>query len=67
MKVTGNVLITTIIETLGEAYVLRRKCGVDPHTFLETGNGARFNSPVYACYGNLIADERCGPAGRASA
>ena len=63
VKVTGNMLIAATIEALGEAYALQRKWGVEPRAFLEVVNGALFNSPFYANYGGLIADERYEPAG----
>jgi 3-hydroxyisobutyrate dehydrogenase-like beta-hydroxyacid dehydrogenase len=63
VKVTGNMLIASTIEALGEAFALQRKWGVEPRAFLEIVNGALFNSPLYANYGGLIADERYEPAG----
>jgi len=36
---------------------------VEPRTFLEIVNGALFNSPLYANYGGIIADERFEPPG----
>jgi 3-hydroxyisobutyrate dehydrogenase-like beta-hydroxyacid dehydrogenase len=63
VKVTGNLLIASTIEALGEAFALQRKWGVPPRAFLEVVNGALFNSPLYANYGGLIADERYEPAG----
>jgi 3-hydroxyisobutyrate dehydrogenase-like beta-hydroxyacid dehydrogenase len=63
VKLTGNLLIASTIEALGEAFALQRKCGVDPRTFLEIVNGALFNSPLYANYGGLIAGQRYEPAG----
>ena len=63
VKVTGNLLIACTIEALGEAFALQRKWGVEPRAFLEVVNGALFNSPLYANYGGLIADERYEPAG----
>ncbi len=63
VKVTGNMLIASTIEALGEAFALQRKWGVEPRAFLEVVNGALFNSPLYANYGGLIADERYEPAG----
>ncbi len=63
VKVTGNLLIGAVIEALGEAFALQRKWGVEPRAFLEVVNGALFNSPLYANYGGLIADQRYEPAG----
>jgi 3-hydroxyisobutyrate dehydrogenase-like beta-hydroxyacid dehydrogenase len=63
VKVTGNMLIASMIEALGEAFALQRKWGVEPLAFLDVVNGALFNSPLYANYGNLIASEKYEPAG----
>ena len=63
VKLTGNMLIASMIEALGESFALQRKWGVDPRAFLEVVNGALFNSPLYASYGDLIAGERYEPAG----
>jgi 3-hydroxyisobutyrate dehydrogenase-like beta-hydroxyacid dehydrogenase len=63
VKVTGNLMIACTIEALGEAFALQRKWGVDPRAFLDVINGALFQSPLYASYGALIADEKYEPAG----
>ena len=63
VKLAGNMLIASMIEALGEAFALQRKWGVDPRAFLDVVNGALFNSPLYANYGDLIAGERYEPAG----
>ena len=63
VKLAGNLLISSTIEALGETFALQRKWGVEPRTFLEIVNGALFNSPLYANYGGLIAEEKFEPAG----
>lgn len=35
IKLSGNVLIMCIIDSLGETFALTRKSGIDPHRFLE--------------------------------
>jgi len=62
VKLCGNFMIASMLETFSEAYATLRKAGVDPHLFLETMN-ALFASPVYANYGKIIADETFQPAG----
>jgi len=62
VKLCGNFMIASMLETFGEAFATLRKAGVAPHTFLEIMN-ALFGSPVYANYGGIIADERFEPAG----
>jgi 3-hydroxyisobutyrate dehydrogenase-like beta-hydroxyacid dehydrogenase len=62
LKLCGNFMISSMIETFGEANATLRKADVDPHLFLEVMN-ALFASPVYANYGRIIADEAFEPAG----
>jgi 3-hydroxyisobutyrate dehydrogenase-like beta-hydroxyacid dehydrogenase len=62
LKLCGNFMIASMIETFGEAFAALRKAGVDPHVFLDT-MVALYGSPVYATYGGVIADERFDPAG----
>jgi 3-hydroxyisobutyrate dehydrogenase-like beta-hydroxyacid dehydrogenase len=62
VKLCGNFMIASILETFAEAFATMRKAGVDHHLFLETMN-ALFGSPVYASYGKMMADERFDPAG----
>jgi 3-hydroxyisobutyrate dehydrogenase-like beta-hydroxyacid dehydrogenase len=52
-----------MIESLGEAFALVRKAGIDSHAFLEIVTGTLFSAPVYKTYGTLIADENYEPAG----
>ena len=63
IKLSGNFLITSIIESLGETFALTRKAGVDPHRFLEILTGTLFSGPIFMTYGGLIADEHFQPAG----
>ncbi len=63
VKLAGNFLIISVIESLGEAYALLRKSGVDPALFLEIMTSTLFSAPVYKTYGNIIAKEQFEPAG----
>jgi 3-hydroxyisobutyrate dehydrogenase-like beta-hydroxyacid dehydrogenase len=63
IKITGNFMISTVLESLGEAFALIRKHGVSPETFLEVLTGTIFSAPVYRTYGGLIAAEKYEPAG----
>ena len=63
IKLAGNFLIASMLETLGESIALLRKSGVDPATFLEILAGSLFQSPVYENYGKLIAEQRYEPVG----
>jgi 3-hydroxyisobutyrate dehydrogenase-like beta-hydroxyacid dehydrogenase len=62
VKLCGNFMIASMLESFGEAYATLRKASVDPHLFLEVMT-ALFGSPVYANYGRIIADEAFEPAG----
>jgi 3-hydroxyisobutyrate dehydrogenase-like beta-hydroxyacid dehydrogenase len=63
IKLAGNFLITTVIESLGEAFAFGRKFGIDPHMFLEILTGSLFPAPVYRNYGSIIASDKFEPAG----
>jgi len=63
VKLAGNFLIVSMLESLGEAIALLRKSGVDPAPFLEIMAGSFFQSPIYENYGELIAEQRYEPAG----
>jgi 3-hydroxyisobutyrate dehydrogenase-like beta-hydroxyacid dehydrogenase len=58
VKLTGNFLIATVLESLGEALAFARKSGVDAGALLEFLTGTLFNAPVYKTYGALIAEGR---------
>jgi 3-hydroxyisobutyrate dehydrogenase-like beta-hydroxyacid dehydrogenase len=62
VKLCGNFMIATMLETFGEAFATLRKAGVDPRLFLEIVNSL-FQSPVYAGYGSAMAAEKFDPAG----
>jgi 3-hydroxyisobutyrate dehydrogenase-like beta-hydroxyacid dehydrogenase len=66
VKLSGNFLIGSVIETLGEAMALVNKGGVDKHQYLELLTSTLFDAPVYHTYGGLIADEKFTPAGFAA-
>lgn len=63
VKLTGNFMIASMLEALGEAFVLIQKFGVESQNFLEIINSALFQSPLYENYGTLIAQDRYEPAG----
>jgi 3-hydroxyisobutyrate dehydrogenase-like beta-hydroxyacid dehydrogenase len=58
VKLTGNFLIASVLESLGEAFALVRKSGIDPHRFLDVLTGTLFSAPIYHTYGSIIADGR---------
>jgi len=63
VKLSGNFLIASIIESLGEAIALARKYGIDPHEYVEFLTNSLFAAPVYKTYGGIIAGQRYSPAG----
>lgn len=63
VKLSGNFLIASMLEALGEAFALVRKSGIGAQPFLDIVNSALFNSPLYANYGGRIAGEAYEPAG----
>jgi len=63
IKLAGNFLITTVIESLAEAFSLGRKFGVDPHAFLDILTESLFAAPIYRTYGSMIASDKFEPAG----
>ncbi len=63
IKLCGNFMLASMLETLGEAFAVLRKSGIDPNLFLEIVNGNLFRSPVYEGYGKAIAAQRYEPAG----
>ena len=62
LKLCGNFMIASMLETFSEAFATTRKAGLDPHQFLDIMNEL-FQSPVYKNYGATIADEKFEPAG----
>ncbi|HUN39950.1 MAG TPA: NAD(P)-dependent oxidoreductase [Acetobacteraceae bacterium] len=60
-KLGNNVLLAAMLETFGEVNALLRKGGVDPKRFMEAANNL-FQSPVYANYGAMAAEDRYEPA-----
>ncbi len=63
VKVSGNFMLASMIETLGEAFALVRKHGLDPALFLEVITNTVFPAPVYKMYGGLVASDVFEPAG----
>jgi 3-hydroxyisobutyrate dehydrogenase-like beta-hydroxyacid dehydrogenase len=66
VKLSGNFLIASVIESLGEAMALVGKAGVDKKQYLEILTSTLFGAPVYQTYGGLIAGDEFEPAGFAA-
>ncbi|ODA68602.1 2-hydroxy-3-oxopropionate reductase [Methyloligella halotolerans] len=63
VKLSGNFLIASTIESLAEAFALVGKAGIDRHAYLELLTETLFSAPIHKTYGGLIADERYTPPG----
>ena len=66
IKLSGNFLIASVIEALGEAMALVHRAGIDRRQYLDFLTSTLFNAPVYKTYGGLIADRKFSPAGFAA-
>src|SRR2546427_12222538 len=66
VKRSGNFLLASVIEGLGEAMALVGKAGVDRHQYLELLTSTLFTAPIYKTYGGLIAEGKFEPAGFAA-
>jgi 3-hydroxyisobutyrate dehydrogenase-like beta-hydroxyacid dehydrogenase len=66
VKLSGNFLIASTIEALGEAMALVAKAGVDRRRYLDVLTSTLFTAPVYKTYGALIAEGKFEPAGFAA-
>jgi 3-hydroxyisobutyrate dehydrogenase-like beta-hydroxyacid dehydrogenase len=63
VKLSGNFLIATVLESLSEALAFARKSGVDAGALMEFLTATLFNAPVYKTYGALIVEGKHEPAG----
>jgi 3-hydroxyisobutyrate dehydrogenase-like beta-hydroxyacid dehydrogenase len=66
VKLSGNFLIASVIESLGEAVALVAKGGVDPSQYIDLLTSTLFSAPAYQTYGGLIARHEFEPAGFAA-
>jgi 3-hydroxyisobutyrate dehydrogenase-like beta-hydroxyacid dehydrogenase len=58
VKLSGNFLIASVLESMGEAFALVRKAGIDPHRYLNILTNSLFSAPVYRTYGAIIAEAK---------
>ena len=66
VKLSGNFLIASVIESLGEALALIEKGGVDRGQYVEMLTSTLFGAPVYKVYGGLLVERKFTPAGFAA-
>jgi 3-hydroxyisobutyrate dehydrogenase-like beta-hydroxyacid dehydrogenase len=63
VKLTGNFLITCVIESLAEAFALTTKGGIETAKVYELLTETLFAAPVYKTYGSIIRDGSFSPPG----
>jgi 3-hydroxyisobutyrate dehydrogenase-like beta-hydroxyacid dehydrogenase len=63
VKLSGNFLITCVIEGLAEVFTLVGKAGIEHAEMLEILTNTLFGAPVYTTYGNLIVSGKFTPPG----
>lgn len=61
VKLSGNFLLASAIEALGEAIALVGKAGIDRTRYVEFLTSSLFTAPAYRTYGTLIAEGRFEP------
>src|SRR5262249_21808195 len=66
VKLSGNFLIASVLEALGEAMALVRKAGIDPDRYYDLLTSTLFTGPLFTNYGGLIAHQKFRPAGFAA-
>ncbi len=64
IKVAGNFMIASAIETIAEATALTRAEGVTAGEFLEIMTGTLFAAPLFRTYGAIIAQRAYATAGQ---
>ena len=62
VKLSGNFLLASVIEALGEAIALVGKAGIDRHAYVDLLTSTIFPAPPYKTYGGLIAETKFEPA-----
>jgi len=67
VKLSGNFLISSVIEALAEALALVGKAGLDQQEYLDFLTSTLFAAPVYKTYGAMIVAQKFEPAGFAAA
>ena len=66
VKLCGNFMILSAVETMAEAMTLAEKGGVPKAKLFEVITGTLFDAPVYRTYGAMLVEERFHPAGFAA-
>jgi 3-hydroxyisobutyrate dehydrogenase-like beta-hydroxyacid dehydrogenase len=63
VKITGNFMIMSLLETMSEAFTMAEKSGIDRTKVADFFSSTLFNTPIYQGYGKLIAGKQYEPVG----
>lgn len=66
LKLAGNFMIVSAIESMGEAVALGEAYGVPAPELLDMLSSTLFAAPIYKIYGGMIAERRYSPPGFAA-
>ena len=66
LKLAGNFMIVSAIESMGEAVALGEAYGVEAPELLDMLSSTLFAAPIYKIYGAMIAERRYTPPGFAA-
>jgi 3-hydroxyisobutyrate dehydrogenase-like beta-hydroxyacid dehydrogenase len=66
LKLAGNFMIVSAIESIGEAVALGEAYGVAAPDLLDMLSSTLFAAPIYKIYGGMIAERRYSPPGFAA-
>lgn len=61
VKIARNYLLATVVESLGEAFAMVKKAGLDPATFFNIITSTAFSAPVYKSYGQRMVEKDFAP------
>jgi 3-hydroxyisobutyrate dehydrogenase-like beta-hydroxyacid dehydrogenase len=57
VKLAHNFVLGAAIETMGEAFALVRKYGIEPQVLYDVLTDVLFDAPAYKVYGRIIVEE----------
>jgi len=63
VKLCGNFMMLSAIESMAEAMTVADRGGVAPSMLLDILTGTQFDAPVYRNYGRILVERRFHPAG----
>jgi 3-hydroxyisobutyrate dehydrogenase-like beta-hydroxyacid dehydrogenase len=63
LKLAGNFMILSVVESMGEGMLLAERHGVSRQTYAEFFGRSIFACPIYQNYGKQVAERRYRPAG----